>query len=162
MSTNINSNLSKKLKQLVNQFANSNTSTNDKEMNWLINNCHNDQLKNIIPNLTVLSLHIIESINFYEPINCARISENTLIPKGTVSKIAKKLINLNLITVQFLENNKKEKLYQTTDLGKELAILHNDLHSHLNKEMSNFINKYSDPELATLSNFLDDFMKFYF
>lgn len=159
---NINEVIVEDIKQLVNQLSHSNSPSDDKEIKWLLENCNNITLKNIIPSLTVLMLHVLEAIKISGPVNCARISEKTTIPKGTVSKVAKKLINHELITMSLLENNKKERLYGTTEIGAELAILHDKLHKNIEGEFSEFLNKYQTSELELFSKMLNDFKEFYF
>lgn len=157
----INQEISNNIKQFTNQLSNSSSQSKDNEMKWLLANCNDDDVKMILPRLTVLMLHVIEAIHNDGPVNCARISEQTLIPKGTVSKISKKLITLELISLSYLENNKKERLYQVTALGKKVALLHDDLHQYMENKMRTFLGQYQTSELEVLNSFFNEFKKLY-
>ncbi|ALC82365.1 MULTISPECIES: helix-turn-helix domain-containing protein [Bacillus] len=124
------------------------------EKQWLIEHCTNEGLVKVIQQMTVLMLHILDVIGECEPINGISISKKFGTPKGTVSKITCKLVQLELIYANYLENNKKEILYCTTSLGKELFQLHRELHKQIDDNFKNFLKKYDKNELETVTNFL--------
>ncbi len=145
------------MKNLANQLSHGSVSYDD-EMKWMLAKAKDQAVKATLPKMTIHMLHILECIDQSGPINCAHISLTTTIPKGTVSKVAKKLIHLDLVTMETLPNNKKEKLYKASPLGQRLATVHRQLHDHFEAQMEAFVGKYSEAEQAVIARFLDDYL----
>lgn len=130
----------------------------DEEKHWLLQNCNNPQIVETVKELTVLAFHIIDAIGENQPINSITISKNTQVPKGTVSKIIKKLDSQELIIRKRLPNNKKETVFCLSTLGSELYELHKILHHQFEAGINNFMRKYESHELQFLIRFLKDFL----
>lgn len=152
----------KKIIKLIDLFSSQQASGTDIETQWLIENCEDDHLKDIIAQSTISMLHILDAIYLYGPTNGIAISKKSRIPKGTVSKIARKLVNFKLIEITSLPDNRKERHFNTTNLGEELAELHQKLHSEIEPDFLEFLSQYSDDELDLLTRMLNDFTKYYF
>ncbi|WP_285766111.1 MarR family transcriptional regulator [Peribacillus sp. SI8-4] len=131
-------------------------SENDDEKLWLMQKSNHDAITELIKGMTTLMLHVLDGIGRFEPVNGITISRQLNIPKGSVSKITRKLIAKKLITAEFLPNNKKEVLYLTTPIGQELVNLHQELHKEMEKNFDDFLHKYSESELLVISAFLQD------
>ncbi|YAR63546.1 MarR family transcriptional regulator [Bacillus cytotoxicus] len=56
-------------------------------------------------------LHVLDAIGKHEPVNGITIASETGIPKGSVSKMTRRLMNKNLIVTETIPNNKKRKFY---------------------------------------------------
>lgn len=132
---------------------------NDEEKAWLIKTVGSVELKDMLPNMTVLMLHVLDAIGTYEPVNGITISEEMEIPKGTVSKITRKLIECNLVKKEKKPDNKKEILFQTTTLGHELFIAHQQLHTKIEENVYKFLGEYKTSELEFAAKFLKDVLK---
>jgi DNA-binding MarR family transcriptional regulator len=78
------------------------------------------------------------------------------IPKGSVSKITRKLVQQQMIRTEFLPDNKKEVLFLTTPLGKETFDLHQELHQEMNKGITRFLQRYNTDELLFLMQAFED------
>jgi len=61
-------------------------------------------------------LHVLDAIGRLEPVNGIIISKQFGIPKGSVSKVTRKLAAKNLIITESIPNNKKEILFRMTAL----------------------------------------------
>lgn len=109
--------------------------------------------------MTVLMLHVLDAIGKYEPVNSITISNKMDIPKGTVSKITRKLIELQLIKRGRLPNNKKEIIFETTTLGHELFETHKELHTKIEKKVIRFLSQYESHDLNFVTNLLEDMLK---
>ena len=131
----------------------------DEEIQWMIQHCSDPALKAILQEITVRMLHVLEAIGQLEPVNGITISNKMDIPKGTVSKATRRLIDKQLIKSSPLPNNKKERIYHTTDLGMELFHLHRDLHQEIEKHVIQFLSKYEQSELDFLTRFSQDILE---
>lgn len=156
MSEDINP-LIDEIRHLFMRTANRHAVQIDKETQYLLQNCTNPNMKEIIKGLTEISFHILDAIGRYEPINSIKITQRTDIPKGTVSKNIQKLMIRNLIIKTYLPNNKKESVFNLTTLGEELFELHVKMHQRLDDNMSAFFKKYSKQNLQFLVRFLKDY-----
>lgn len=131
----------------------------DEEKQWMAQKIKNPILRQLLPNITIMMLHVLEAVGKFGPINGITISKEMEIPKGTVSKITRKLESLNLIRKEQLPDNKKEILFSITPLGYELFEVHKDLHEHIEKNVIRFLNKYHSNELDFLTRVLEDVLK---
>src|SRR5678815_3870687 len=81
---------------------------------WMIQNLHSPAVIEILQDSTLMTLRVLDAIGRLEPVNGITISKQSRIPKGSVSKITRRLISKKLITKESLPNNKKEFLLRTT------------------------------------------------
>ena len=103
----------------------------DEEKQWLIQNSPNPAVEELIKEMTVTMLHVLDAIGTLEPVNGITISKQFGFSKGTVSKITRRLVSQNIIVTESLPYNKKEVLFRTTTLGKEIYRLHQGLHHQI-------------------------------
>ncbi|GFZ30835.1 hypothetical protein CSC2_13610 [Clostridium zeae] len=159
---NSNENKEKLIKEIRMQFSNTvarHASEEDDEKKWLLENCNSTVNAEILQEISGIGLHVLDAIGRFEPVNSITISKETAIPKGTVSKIIKKLISKKLIIKTPLPNNKKESNFYITPLGKELFELHEALHKQIDSGINSFLKKYDHTELQFLIRFLKDFQE---
>ncbi|MCM3273549.1 MarR family winged helix-turn-helix transcriptional regulator [Paenibacillus elgii] len=128
----------------------------DEERQWMARNCDNAAIIGLLKDTTVTELHVLDAIGRLEPVNGITVSRQFGIPKGSVSKITRRLTAKGLIQKQFLPNNKKEVLFRTTPLGQELFRLHEALHRQMEQGVVRFLQKYDDAELRVLVRILQD------
>jgi DNA-binding MarR family transcriptional regulator len=128
----------------------------DEEKQWLKEHCHNPLLLKILDDVTVMMLHVTDAVGELQPVNGITVSKHMEVPKGTVSKIARKLTKMNLTTTETLPNNRKEVLFRLTPLGDELFHLHRSLHQQIDLAVFNFFAKYDSNELHFIIRFLED------
>lgn len=131
-------------------------SEDDEEKQWLIQNSKNLVVTKLMNEMTVLMLHVLEAIGRLEPVNGITISKQFGISRGSVSKITRKLVEKEIILVEYLPDNKKEILFRTTPLGKEIRLLHQDLHHQIDSGINRFLQQYTEDELGTILNVLRD------
>lgn len=128
----------------------------DEEKQWLRQNCSNPAILNFLEDSTVMMLHVIDAIGQLEPVNGTTISKKFGIPKGSVSKVTRKLLLKQIISIEFLPDNKKEVYFRTTPLGKEIFHLHEALHRRMNVGINQFLQKYNVEELLFVIRGLED------
>lgn len=128
----------------------------DEEKDWMIRHSRSPEAIAALKETTVTMLHVLDAIGWLEPANGITLSKHSGIPKGSVSKITRKLVELGLARKQFLPNNKKEVLFGTTALGRELYELHLALHREIEHGVKRFLGKYEPGELRFFVRVLQD------
>ena len=123
---------------------------------WMVQNFNNPRMVQLLQDSTFMMLRVLDAIGRLEPINGATISKRFRIPKGSVSKATRRLIAKKLITSESLPNNKKEILYRTTPLGKELFQAHRAFDEQVEMGFVQFLQKYDEDELRFIMRVLRD------
>jgi DNA-binding MarR family transcriptional regulator len=125
---------------------------------WMIRNFKNPKIAELLEDSTVMMLRVLNAIGKLEPVNGITISKQFRIPKGSVSKATRRLIAKKLVKTESLPNNKKEILYRTTPLGKELFQAHRAFDEQMEKGFIQFLEKYEADELKFIVRTLQDFL----
>jgi DNA-binding MarR family transcriptional regulator len=123
---------------------------------WIIQNFNRPKIAELLEDSTVMMLRVLDAIGKLEPVNGITISKQFRIPKGSVSKTTRRLIAKKLIKTSSLPNNKKEILYSTTPLGKELFEAHHAFDAQMEKGLVRFLKKYDKDELRFIVRVLQD------
>ncbi|WP_238404417.1 MarR family transcriptional regulator [Paenibacillus paridis] len=131
----------------------------DEEKKWMIENSPNLVIAEMMKEMTVLSLHVLDAIGKLEPVNGNTISKKFGIPKGSVSKITRKLVDRQFIIIEHLPDNKKEILFRTTSLGKEIYHLHAALHNQIESNMNRFLQRYKEDDLRLIVSSLGEIVR---
>ncbi len=129
----------------------------DFEHQWMAQHIENAEAAALLPGMTVGMLHVLDAIGRLEPVNGITISKQFGIPKGSVSKVTRKLAAKNLIITETIPNNKKEILFRMTSLGKEVFDVHRAMHVQMEQRMSLFLRRYSADELKFIATIIHDF-----
>jgi DNA-binding MarR family transcriptional regulator len=103
-----------------------------------------------------MALRVIDAIGRMELVNGITISERYRIPKGTVSKITRRLIAQNLISQERLPNNRKELLFRLTPLGRDLFDLHRTFDERMERGFVQFLQRYDAATLRLLVSVLQE------
>jgi DNA-binding MarR family transcriptional regulator len=106
-------------------------------------------------NLNINEVHTIDYIGKTEYANVTRITEHLKITKGGVTKITKKLISKEYITLYQKEENKKEKYFNLTEKGKLIYKKHKMLHSKASKRDMKIFEDFDKDEKKIVDKFLD-------
>lgn len=123
---------------------------------WLAQHSQNPLIIEILRDSTMTALRVVDAIGRLEPVNGITISAQSRIPRGTVSKVTRRLIAQNLISTEFLPNNKKEILFRLTPLGRELFQVHRAFDEQMERGFERFLQRYSPDELRLLVRILRD------
>lgn len=126
---------------------------------WMTQNLHSPKVVEILQNSTIITLRILDAIGRLEPVNGITISKESRIPKGSVSKITRRMITQKLITKESLPNNKKEILFRTTPFGRQIFEAHQLFDQEMAKGFTKFLKKYDPEELSFISRILQDLVK---
>lgn len=117
---------------------------------WFAQHSYNPLIVELLRDSTTTTLRVLDAIGRSEPVNGITISEQFRIPKGTVSKITRRLVAKNLISKESLPNNKKEMLFRLTPLGRELFEVHRAFDEQMERGFMRFLQYYSSDELRLL------------
>lgn len=109
--------------------------------------------------LNINEIHAIDYIGRTEYANVTKITEHLKVTKGAVTKITKKLINKEYISLYQKEENKKEKYFRLTQKGKELFKKHEVLHMEAVKRDEKMIENFNESEKEVIDRFLDILIK---
>jgi len=123
---------------------------------WIIQNFNDPKIAVLPKDSTLMLLRVLDAIGRMEPVNGITIWKEFGIPKGSVSKAARRLITKKLIKTKALPNNKKEILYRTTPLGKKLFHAHQAFDQQMEKGLVRFLKKYHQDELRFIIRVLRD------
>ena len=131
-------------------------SAENEEWRWLIAHSPSPLIVEILRDSTPMTLRVIDAIGRMEPVNGITISERYRIPKGTVSKITRRLIAQGLISHERLPNNRKELLFRLTPLGRDLFDLHRTFDERMERGFIQFLQRYDAATLRLLADVLRD------
>lgn len=126
------------------------------EWQWLIHHSHDPRIIELLRDSTPTAMRVVNAIGRSEPVNGITIAAQFHIPKGTVSKVTRRLIAQNLISSEALPNNKKERLFRLTPLGRELFHLHRTFDEQMERGFIQFLQRYTPDELRLLVRVLQD------
>lgn len=126
------------------------------EWQWLAQHSHDPQVVEILRDTTVTGLRVIDAIGRLEPVNGATIASQFRIPKGTVSKVTRRLVARQLVSHESLPNNRKEILFRLTPLGRDLFEVHRAFDEQMERGFIQFLRRYNADELRLLVRVLRD------
>jgi DNA-binding MarR family transcriptional regulator len=129
---------------------------NESSWQWFAQHTSNPRIVDLLREATPTTLRVLDAIGRVEPANGITISEQFHIPKGTVSKITRRLVAKDLITQESLPTNKKEIFFRLTSLGKELFEVHRAFDEQMERGFLRFLQRYNADELRLLTRILHD------
>jgi DNA-binding MarR family transcriptional regulator len=117
---------------------------------WLTQHSPNPLIVDILHDLTPTAMRVLDSIGRLEPVNGITISTHVSIPRGTVSKVTRRLIAQKLVSIESRPNNKKEVWFRLTPLGSELSQVHRAFDEQMERGFMRFLQRYEFDELRLL------------
>ncbi|GAY74007.1 MarR family transcriptional regulator [Lentilactobacillus kosonis] len=130
------------------------------EQKWLQNHLDNPELQTVVTQLSIVSLHILSSLETGE-LTGIELAEQLNVTRGGITRAAKKLTQTGLIEVNQKPDDRKKIYYSLTEDGVTLAKVHDEMHRTLNQQMiDRVISKYSDDELRNAVRLIDDLAEF--
>ncbi|MEX3616942.1 MarR family transcriptional regulator [Paenibacillus glucanolyticus] len=109
-------------------------------------------------NLNLSEIHLIANIGSRDSLNVTALSEKTGLTKGSITRVSKKLLKLDLIRRQQFSDNKKEVYFTLTENGERLCRIHDRLHQEIEMRFKKFLEKYTPEQLAFAREFLQDLL----
>ncbi|TQR35853.1 MarR family transcriptional regulator [Lysinibacillus sphaericus] len=109
----------------------------------------------IVMDWTLTQLHIVSAIKAQGSANNTSLSETLNVSKPAITKAIKKMLEKNVIVETRQETNQKEVHYLLTDLGKQLASIHDQLHEKARNRYLRLLDSFNTDELETIITFLE-------
>lgn len=123
---------------------------------WMVAHAASPVVLEALRDSTWLTLRVVEAIGQLEPVNGITIARQFGIPKGSVSKITRRLVAKRLVVSEKAPNNRKEVLYRLTPLGSELFSLHHAFDRQMERGFVRFLERYPPEALRALLQLLQD------
>jgi len=106
-------------------------------------------------NLNINEVHAIDYIGRTERANVTKITQHLKVTKGAVTKITKKLMSNEYISLYQTEENKKEKYFSLTKKGEAIFIKHETLHMEAMIRDKKIFEYLNESEKEVILRFLD-------
>jgi len=118
---------------------------------WLAEASSHDPLLLVaLRDMTITSLRVIDTIGRLEPVNGITISTHSGLPKGTISKVTRRLVAQNLVNGAHRLPNHKEIYFRLTRRGRELFTVHRAFDDQMERGIVRFLGRYQSDELRFL------------
>ena len=112
----------------------------------------------LLHDLTITSARVLDQIGAGEPVNGITIARQSGVPRGTVSKTARRLIAQRLVETERLPDNRKEVLFRLTPLGRQVFEIHRAFDLAMAAGFAQFLRRYDAEELSFLIRLLNDLL----
>jgi len=126
----------------------------DTEIEQFLSIAQRESIEKIPQHLT--AVHMIDCIGKHEPINNTGIAEAMNLSKASITKIGNKLLEEGFVKRTKMNDNKKESYFRLSPQGKKIFELHERLHVLEAERFYRSLDKYSEPELKIIHQFLQD------
>lgn len=141
---------------MLSQVVHSFDAENNESWRWLTDHSAHPEAIDALRDMSLMSMRVIDAIGQLQPVNGATISAQFHIPKGTISKVTRRLIAQELVQTESLPHNRKEILFRLTALGAEVFQLNHDFDALMLKGFTRFFHQYTLDELRFLARILND------
>lgn len=130
------------------------------EQKWLQNQLSDESLKAMIPQLSIVALHILSGLEAEELTGVA-LANQLEVTRGGITRAAKKLIQMGLIQATKRSDDQKKIYYSLTGNGRTIAQGHDKMHEMLKKQVIDKVTeKYNGAELKQAASLINDLMQF--
>ena len=140
------------LAQITHQFE----SQQHEGWQWILAQSPNTQVADVLQDATSAMLRVLDAIGRMEPVNGITIATQFAIPKGTVSKVTRRLVAKKLVTTESLPNNRKEIRFRLTPLGRDVYLFHRAFDERMERGFLQFLQRYEASDLNVLVRVLRD------
>lgn len=144
--------------QIIQQLrANQQGERISRERQWIVSHLADPDLQALVPKLSVISLHILSVLAAKDQQTGMMLAEQLRVTRGGISRAAKKLQEVGLVTAAKHPENQKSLYYAITPAGKAIAQVHDQMHQDFNAQVVNQLTaKYSSADLQLVASFLAD------
>lgn len=130
------------------------------EQKWLQNQLSDESLKAMIPQLSIVALHILSGLEA-EELTGVELANQLEVTRGGITRAAKKLIQMGLIQATKRSDDQKKIYYSLTAKGRVIAQSHDKMHETLKAQVIDKVTeKYKDAELKQAASLINDLMQF--
>lgn len=136
--------------QLTRRFA----AEEEEQWRWIAAHSPNPHIVEIMRDSTITAMRVLDAIGRMEPVNGITVATRSHIPKGTVSKVTRRLMTQKLLSSSSLPNNRKEVIFRLTPLGREFVDFHRRFDGQMERGFKNFLRRYDAGVLRLLVQIL--------
>lgn len=151
-----------RISELATQLAARFDNEDRDEWQHMLDQC-SPSARRALESLNVQSLHLLDAIPTQadedSSVNVVGLSRASGVPKGTVSKALKRLVDAGVVTRHRLPGNRKEVHLRLTDLGEEIQTAHRSLHDQMGDTFDRFLGRYSSTDLEVIGRVLHDLVR---
>lgn len=141
---------------LISQIQNAHNNELTVAQEWMLSHVKDNQLRQIIPKMSVISFHILDTLNKQSELTGIKIAQQLGVTRGGITRAARKMQDADLIYTTRHPDNKKNIYYRLTPKGQQLADLHSKMHAELYLQLQNKISdEFSNEELDSIIRFLE-------
>ena len=140
------------LAQLTKRFA----SEEEEQWRWIAAHSPNPQIVELMRDSTITAMRVLDAVGRMEPVNGISVALRYHIPKGTVSKVTRRLIAQKLLSASSLPSNRKEIYFHLTPLGREFVDFHRSFDGQMEQGFRRFLQRYEPGVLRLLVQILRD------
>ncbi|MGX4588407.1 MarR family transcriptional regulator [Paenibacillus chitinolyticus] len=137
------------------QFSKKIQEEDDEEKAWMLAQTSDQQVQAILREMTFMMLHVLDGIGKLGRTNGSALSSRFGIPKGTVSKLTKRLEVLGLIAFETIPGNKKELYFVLTSQGETIYKLHERLDERIQAAAAHLMAEYTGEQLEFIRDFMN-------
>ncbi|HEV2458480.1 MAG TPA: winged helix DNA-binding protein [Ktedonobacterales bacterium] len=148
--------LSAEILALLAQVTERFESQEHEEWRWFEEHSPDPRVVELLRDSTSTALRVVDAVGRLEPVNGITIAAQFRIPKGTVSKVTRRLIAQRLVTTESRPKNRKEILFRLTPLGRQLFEVHRRFDEQMERGFRRFLERYATDELRLLVRVLRD------
>ncbi|GED54511.1 MarR family transcriptional regulator [Brevibacillus borstelensis] len=141
--------------EVFTRFAKKIQEEDDEEKAWMLAQTSDEQVQAILSEMTFMMLHVLDGIGKLGRTNGSTLSSQFGIPKGTVSKLTKRLKVLGLIAFETIPGNKKELYFTLTPQGETIYKLHERLEERIQAAAAHFMAGYTREQLEFIRDFMN-------
>jgi len=123
---------------------------------WMVANSGSRKVAAILKESPFVMLRVLDAIGRKGPVNGITIAREFRVPKGTVSKTTRRLIDAGLAVSDRKPNNRKEILFTLTALGKAVFQVHAAFDRQMERGLVSFLRRYDASRLRILADILRD------
>ncbi len=151
-----------RIEELIGQVSARFAAEDEDEWRWMAGQC-SPAAQRVLTGMSVQALHLLDAIPADDgtgaSVNVVGLARATGVPKGTVSKVAQRLVVSGVVARHRLPDNRKEVHLRTTELGAEIQAAHRSLHEQMGAGLAEFLNRYSAADLRVVTRVLDDLLR---
>lgn len=125
------------------------------KMVWL----NKDKMEEGLKGFKSSEVHCIEYIENNADSNVTQLAEAFYVTRGAISRMTKKLINKGLIESYQKSENKKEIYFRLTEQGKEIYIIHEELHNEFQQRDKAVFEQVTEAEFDSIINFVEKYSR---
>ena len=119
----------------------------------------NQHKSGVDKSITLNEVHLIVVIGENQPLNLVKLSELLEVSRSAITQSVRRLIQKNLVVLDFDPNNGKNKYLRLTEKGIEIFKIHKEQQAYIEKSIFSVLNNYSEVELKTVVKLMDDIEK---